>query len=226
MLLIPILYALGYIGYAVLKHGFTPETYGVMGDNARIIGTSLIAMGVTFALMRLEKDHHIHLPKALLVSIMLFVVATLVIGDAFGQYEHFWWWDDVFHTLSGVITALTGYLLVYFFNARYNMNINPLFVAVFAFSFAVTMGVVWEIVEFNVDMLFGAHMQRWNLPPDSVLIGKSYQGSGLRDTMSDLIVACIGAFFASTATYLSYKNEKRQALGIMRRTFPHLTRKR
>lgn len=225
MLLIPIGYALGYIIYTTMQDGLGAETYATIGDNVRIIGMSLIAMAVTFAFMRLEKDHHIHLPKALLVTLMLFVITALVIGDGFGQYERFWWWDDLLHTVSGIITGIVGFLLVYFFNARYNMNLSPLFVAVFAFAFAVTMGVLWEITEFTIDLLFGADMQRWNLPPTAVLIGSDFQGSGLRDTMSDLIVACVGALGSSTLAYFAYKNDRRKVLGLMRRTFPRLARK-
>lgn len=226
MLLIPILIALGYIAYVGLSTGFTQANSTVVGNNIRIIAMSLIAMAVTFGFSRLEKRLDIHLPKALLLTIMLFVVATIVIGDAYGQYERFWWWDDVLHSLSGIITALVGFLLVYFFNARYNMRLSPTFVATFAFTFAITMGVVWEIVEFTFDVLFHTDMQRWDLPAKAMLIGKPYQGSGLRDTMSDLIVACIGALIASTVAYFSYKNERRRVLGVMRRTFPGLASKK
>jgi hypothetical protein len=224
MLLLPIIYSIGIIVYKLMQSGFDTTTYGQIGENIRIIGVSLIAMAVTFAFMRLEKHHHVHLPRALLATIMLFVVTALVIGDGFGQYERFWWWDDMLHSLSGVITGLLGFLLVYFFNARYNMNISPLFVAVFAFAFAITMGVLWEIVEFSFDVMFMSDMQRWNLPASTVLIGKDYQGSGLRDTMSDLIVAGVGALFASIIAYFSYKNERRKVLRVMRRTFPRLTK--
>jgi hypothetical protein len=226
MLLIPILYALGYIVYILISGGINGTTSGQVGDNLRIIVTSLVAMAVTFAFMRLEKSRHVHLPKALLLAIMLFVVTSLVIGDGFGQYDRFWWWDDLLHTISGIMTGLLGYLLVYFFNARYQMKISPLFVALFAFSFAITMGVVWEIVEFTIDASFGAHMQRWNLPADAVLIGRDYQGSGLRDTMSDLIVACVGAAGASIFAYISYKHDRSKVLHVMRRTFPRLASKR
>lgn len=225
MLLVPIVYSIGYMTYIATANGLNADTYASVGDNLRIIFMSFIAMAVTFAFARLEKDLDVHLPKSLLVTIMLFVATALVIGDGFGQYEHFWWWDDVLHTLSGIITALTGYLLVYFFNARYNMHISPLFVAVFAFTFAITMGALWEIVEFTMDVLFATDMQRWNLPANAVLIGRDYQGSGLRDTMSDIIVACVGALISSAIAYFSYKNKKTKVLGIMRRTFPRLARK-
>lgn len=159
-----------------------------------------------------------HAPNAIIGAVAVFVLAALLLGEGFGAYEKFWWWDDVLHTVSGVIVGLIGFLMVYFFNARYNMHINPVFVAVFAFTFAITMGVIWEIFEFSMDVLLGANMQRWNLPADAELIGKAYQGSGLRDTMSDLIVAGIGSLVAAVVAYYAYKHEKPTSLSIMRRT--------
>jgi hypothetical protein len=158
-------------------------------------------------------------PKALIISLVIFAVFALVAGEIFKAYELFWWWDDMLHTVSGVIAGLVGFLAIYFFNARYNMHISPVFVGVFAFTFAITAGVLWEVFEFMMDAFFGLYMQRWNLPADSVLIGRDYQGSGLRDTMSDLIVAGIGSLFAAVFAHYAYKHEKPTALGVMRRTF-------
>lgn len=155
---------------------------------------------------------------------ILFAVFALVAGEMFGAYDKFWWWDDMLHTVSGVVVGLIGFLAVYFFNARYNMHISPLFVAVFAFTFAITVGVVWEVFEFTMDALFGFYMQRWNLPPDAVLIGREYQGSGLRDTMSDLIVAGVGSLAAAVFARYAYKHEKQTSLGVMRRIFGRFRR--
>ena len=158
-------------------------------------------------------------PKALLISLGAFVLFAVVAGEVFNAYETFWWWDDMLHTVAGVIAGLVGFLAVYFFNARYNMHISPLFVAVFAFTFAITAGTLWEVFEFTMDALFGLDMQRWNLPANAMLIGRDYQGSGLRDSMSDLIVAGIGSLFAAIFANYAYKHEKPTALGVMRRTF-------
>ena len=55
------------------------------------------------------------------------------------------------------------------------------FVALFAFVFAIGLGTIWEIFEFGMDSLFGTNMMK----------------SGLKDTMCDLIVNCIGALTIS-----------------------------
>ena len=57
--------------------------------------------------------------------------------------------------------------------------------ALFSFSFAIAIGVVWEIFEFFMDISFGLNMQK----------------SGLIDTMGDLIVDSLGALLASGIGY-------------------------
>lgn len=155
----------------------------------------------------------------LLFVLGLFVLAAVLLGEFLNMYNSVWWWDDMLHGLSGTILGFIGLLAIYFFNSRYNMAISPLLVAVFVFCFAITVGVLWEIYEFLIDMWFQASMQRWNSPPNSIIIGQSYQGIGLRDTMSDLMIACVGALIATGFSYVAYKYEKNAVLGIMRRTF-------
>lgn len=157
------------------------------------------------------------MPYIVFALLCVFSIAALVVGEFFGAYKSFWWWDDMLHTVSGVIVGLVGFYAVYFLNSRYNMAISPLFVAVFAFAFAMTIGVFWEIFEFTMDILFHTNMQRWYQSPDATLIGSSYQGYGLRDTMSDLIVSWFGAMLASAFTYVAYKHEKPTVLRTMRK---------
>lgn len=159
-------------------------------------------------------------PYILIGTLLLFSLAAIVAGEMYGAYRALWWWDDMLHTMAGVILSLIGFLMVYFFNGHYNMAISPLFVAAFAFTFAITLGVVWEVFEFAMDVAFRTALQQWNLPPHSILIGRDYQGVGLRDTMSDLIVTWIGASVTSILIYLIYKYKRTSALAAMRRTFP------
>ena len=69
------------------------------------------------------------------------------------------------------------------------MNLSPLFVALFSFCFAVTLGVVWEFYEFTFDGLLGLNMQKFALENGTQLIGRA----ALTDTMIDLFVDAVGA---------------------------------
>ena len=62
-------------------------------------------------------------------------------------------------------------------------------ITLFAFSFAVAIGSMWEIFEFSMDSVFGLNMQK----------------SGLVDTMWDIIVNAAGALLASVSGYFYIK---------------------
>ena len=74
-------------------------------------------------------------------------------------------------------------------------------VLVFAFCFAVTLGVFWEIYEFTFDGILRLNMQKFMLENGTQLIGRA----ALLDTMKDLIVDCLGAFIMSFVGYLSLR---------------------
>ncbi len=114
---------------------------------------------------------------------VVFVYMALFMGEVQGYYTRFWWWDAVLHTGSGFLLGILGFLLVYVLNQKKDieLDLQPKFVALFAFMFAMGMGAMWEIFEFGMDQLFGLNMQK----------------SGLVDTMWDLIVDGIGAFTIS-----------------------------
>lgn len=158
-------------------------------------------------------------PNILFTTVLLFTLAATIAGEVFGAYRTLWWWDDMLHGLAGGLLCVIGFLAVYFLNERHNMTISPLFVALFAFTFGVTVSVLWEIFEFAADFTFHTAMQQWDLPNHSILIGHTYQGSGLRDTMSDLILAWAGATIAAIPMYALYKHRRTTALMVMRVSF-------
>jgi len=167
-----------------------------------------------------EKNKKIHIPDILESIIIIFIYAGIFLSARFNLYDDVFWWDVVLHTASGVILGFIGFLLIYKLNSRHSMNISPLLVAVFAFTFAVTMDVIFEIYEFLMDVIFGTDMQSWNLPERTIEIGRTFQGIGLRDTMSDLIFDTIGALLISVICYFLFKNEKMKTLRLMHEVFP------
>ena len=75
---------------------------------------------------------------------------------------------------------------------------TPIFISLFAFSFAVTIGTFWEIFEFTMDQLLNLNMQK-------PMMGDP---SGLTDTMWDMIVNAIGAFIISFMGWLYLKRKQ------------------
>ncbi len=134
---------------------------------------------VTLLPLLLGRRFDVHIPPEFEFLAVMFVYASLFLGEVHGYYIRYWWWDAVLHTGSGFLLGVLGFLLVYVLNESpdVDMHMRPRFVALFAFMFAVGMGALWEIFEFGMDRLFGMNMQK----------------SGLVDTMWDLIVDTVGA---------------------------------
>ena len=142
---------------------------------------------VAFLPMLLGYRFHVRIPPEFELLAVIFVYASLFLGEVHGYYLKYWWWDILLHTSSGLIMGVFGFLLVYVLNEHEDleMHMKPGFVCLFAFMFALGMGTIWEIVEFALDQL----------------LGMNTQGSGLTDTMSDLIVDGIGALIISILGY-------------------------
>jgi drug/metabolite transporter (DMT)-like permease len=202
------------------EHASRQEILEAFSKKIELIFWTLVTLMLSFLPDYIEKRRHIHLPHLLEIIIVVFIFAGIFLSVRFDLYYQVFWWDDLLHILSGVIIGFIGFIIIYKINGRYCMNISPLLVAVFAFSFAVTMGVIWEIFEFAMDALLGTTMQSWDLPETTFMMGKPFQGSGLRDTMSDLIVNSIGALFTSVICYFLYKKDKKKTLAMMHEIFP------
>lgn len=144
-------------------------------------------MAVTLFPLVLGRRFRVFIPPEFEVLAIVFVFASLFLGEVRGYYVRFWWWDAVLHTASGFLLGVLGFLLVHVLNEKEDIELHmkPAFVAFFAFIFAVGMGALWEIFEFGMDQFFGMNMQK----------------SGLVDTMWDLIVDTIGAAVIAVLGY-------------------------
>ncbi len=133
----------------------------------------------------------VEIPSEIQIVGVLFVFATLFLGEVRDYYERLWWWDVTLHTTSGLLLGMLGFMFVYMLNEdrHVDLHMRPSFVALFAFFFAVGIGAVWEIFEFAMDRNFGTTMQPAT-PGDP---------SGLTDTIHDLIVDTVGAAVVSIA---------------------------
>ncbi len=171
----------------------------VIGDHSQGF-LIIITFALTYYPSILSKKFGVYLPKRLQLIITLFIFAAQILGEIGDFYEKISWWDTMLHTISGVILGLVGFLFVYLLNEKGNINVNlsPRFVILFAFCFALTMGVFWEFFEFGADRIFGYNMQNFRMPGED----------GLVDTMCDLIVDTIGAIIACIGGYIYIKRKK------------------
>ena len=182
----------------------------------------------------LERSLAIQLPNTLEIIILLFIFAAEILGELqcyFIQYPN---WDTMLHTTSGFLCAAVGFSLIDILNrdSKIKFNLSPVYVAIVAFCFSMTIGVLWEFFEFGADRLLGLDMQKDTVVQTitSVSLDETNQNKpvtitdihsvqvngqdlgfdgyldiGLYDTMEDLFVNFIGALCFSCIGYFYLK---------------------
>ncbi|MEE0801465.1 MAG: hypothetical protein U0L91_09325 [Gemmiger sp.] len=110
----------------------------------------------------LEDRLNIDLPNTLEVIILLFIYSAEILGEINAYYVTFPYWDTVLHTLNGFLCAAIGFSLLDILNReeRIKVSLSPLYLAIVAFCFSMTVGVVWEFFECLMDQLFALDMQK------------------------------------------------------------------
>lgn len=153
--------------------------------NAVLLGLILL---ITFIPTILKSQYRLHIPLEFDLFIVSFIFFSLFLGEVHDYYRTIPWWDLWLHFESGFFLGIVGFLLVYILNEqkRIDVHLKAGFVALFAFTFAITIGVFWEFFEFILDSTLG-----WNTLK-----------SGITDTLGDLLGAALGALIISILGYL------------------------
>lgn len=110
----------------------------------------------------LERRLWIDLPDTLEIIILLFIFAAEILGEIQAFYTTFKGWDTVLHTLNGFLCAAIGFSLVDLFDRteRFSLTLSPAFMAIVAFCFSMTIGVMWEFFECFMDQMLLLDMQK------------------------------------------------------------------
>lgn len=177
----------------------------------------------------------IELPTALEITILVFIFAAEILGEIQSYYIKFPFWDTVLHTINGFLMAAIGFALVDILNRskKFSIQLSPVFLAIVAFCFSMTIGVIWEFFEYGMDQFLGLDMQKdtviqgfssvlldptkSNIPvpvqdiTEVLVNGRNlglggYLDIGLIDTMNDLFVNFVGAVLFSIIGYFYVKS--------------------
>lgn len=198
------------VRYAATAPGIITDEPGgrTRGDYALMIVQCVLGMAVIYLPAFLEKRMNIDIPDALEILYMVFLFCAIYLGEVRNFYFRVPHWDDFLHAMSGGMLAVIGFYLVWILNRmdKLPITLSPFFVAFFAFCFAVTCGVIWEIYEFSVDRALGMNMQKFLTVTGEPLTG----AEALTDTMFDLIVDSISALFVSVIGYFSVKRPEKK----------------
>ena len=198
--------------------------------------TCSLTMILLFVPSMLEKTLKIELPTALEIITYVFVFCADILGEIECYYMKYPYWDTMLHTVNGFIFAAFGFALVDIFNrhGRFTFKLSPVFCALVAFCFSMTVGVMWEFFEFGADELLRLDMQKdaYVSSVNTVILDPEggnrivritdiistdintasgtnrvdgYIDIGLRDTMKDMFVNFVGAVVFSVIGYIYVK---------------------
>lgn len=167
--------------------------FSTLNENWLIALIALVTLFLTFLPLLFQKKYKIYISQFFISLIAFMLYASIFLGEANQFYDKFWWWDLLLHGISAIGFGLVGMIVLLLAFGKHRNESSPIMFSIFSFCFAVCVGVIWEIFEFSMDQTFGLNMQK----------------SGLMDTMTDLIIDCIGAGIASFAGYfyLTSKNK-------------------
>lgn len=183
----------------------------------------------------IQQNFGIQLPSVLEIIILLFIFAAEILGELECYFITYPNWDSMLHTTTGFLCAATGFALIDILNrnSRIKFQLSPVYVALAAFCFSMTVGVLWEFFEFGMDRVFHLDMQKDTVVQSitSVMLDPTnsntpvtidgihsvavngqdlgfdgYLDIGLYDTMADLFVNFIGAVVFSTIGYFYIKH--------------------
>ena len=193
------------IFFIILRLIFQPKDFA---DNIQTDYTLMLVqciLGIVCMMIPsiVKRKWNITIPSNMMIAYVVFLYCAIVLGEVRNFYYNIKNWDTILHTLSGAMLGSLGFSIISLLNKSESvpMELSPLFIAIFAFCFAVSLGGLWEIYEFTFDGILGLNMQKFMLEDGTQLVGRL----ALKDTMKDLIVDCLGAFAASFGGYISMK---------------------
>ena len=186
-----------------------------------------------------EKQLSITLPTALEITVFGLVFCAEILGELGCYYLKFPFWDTALHTTSGFIFAAVGFCMLDLLNRNKKINLTPITLALVAFCFSMTIGVLWEFFEFSADTFFKTDMQKdtvvsalYSTALDPLKLNKAvpvtdivrttiecadgsvytidgYLDLGIIDTMKDLLVNFVGAVVFSTIGFFYVRHRGR-----------------
>ena len=110
----------------------------------------------------IQKKLQVEFPSTLEIIILLFIFAAEILGEISSFYTLVPIWDTMLHVTNGFLCAAVGFTLVDMLNRseRFSIKLSPAFLAVVAFCFSMTVGVLWEFYEYAADIVIGVDMQK------------------------------------------------------------------
>lgn len=198
-----------FLIYKITVAPVSTTQYGVMikSDYSLMFTQSILGIIAMMLPSVFSRRMKVEIPSSMMILYVIFLYCAIFLGEVRSYYYDVPHWDTMLHGFSGAMLGAIGFSVVTLLNntEEIPMNLSPSFVSIFAFCFALMLGVFWEIYEYSFDGFLGMNMQKFMTEEGVEYIGRK----ALHDTMKDLIVDSIGAFIISIVGFISLKYKTR-----------------
>lgn len=152
-----------------------------------------------FFIVFLNRKLNLNIPMYIIILLCLHLVLAADAGTALGAYTRFWWWDLMVHCLFGFYCCGILYYLYIKVAQKKPRALQFIVIALLTISVAT----IWEMYEFTADLILNTDMQRVN---EALLQGIS----PLTDTMTDIMIAILGALLFYVLLLIKYFATRRK----------------
>lgn len=189
--------------FRMIKDHFDTET---LSNHLFIIRKSFSLLLISF-IPNILNRLGFKIPSILLAIYIMSFTAALLFGEMLGFYKTIRIWDSLVHFFNGGFVAIVGFSVINLLNNQNNNSkLSPLVVVLFGFCFAMTTGVIWELIEWGSDAIMGSNMQRFRDNFDSTI---SFQGrEALFDTMKDFLLNTLGSLMVSILAFFDLRKHQ------------------
>jgi hypothetical protein len=133
----------------------------VFTKNYESLATCVLVLALFLVPALIEDKMDLTIPPLFKGIIFVFIFAAEILGEVDHYYVKIPGWDTMLHTINGFLFAAVGFSMIYLLNrSNEEFNLSPLYLALVAFCFSMTIGVIWEFFECAMDQFFNMDMQK------------------------------------------------------------------
>lgn len=156
--------------------------YGVTDDVNNRLLTTIMTMILAILPFLLEMIVRRRFYNLVIFLYLFYLLLAGVIGSVLYVYYLVSWYDIFVHCVAGYVFALVGLLLLSLLDDYKKFNVWT--IVIFCFAFTLATELVWELIEWAGDNLFGQTSQ--GIPPES------FDVPLVTDTMQDILCNFVG----------------------------------
>ncbi|MFH1801443.1 MAG: ATP-binding protein [archaeon] len=152
-----------------------------------LLFVNILLLGLILLPFFMQRNYSIHIPGEFEFIILMFIIISFFLGEIRGLF---------IQIFLGAAIGFVGYMLIFILYTNNKIRTNYSFVALFSFSFAVTIGAMMEILKYIL----------------KYFLGFEFNVSNYLFTIQSLTLVALGAFFVSTLCYVFMKHKKIKAM--------------